>query len=235
MPPPPPFVVADLEDHADRLDHEHPADQQQQDLLPADHGQQSQQSAQRQRAGIAQEDLGRMAVEPEEPQRRRSCRRQDGHFAAAGDPREVQVLGQLGVAAGVGDERHRRGGDSRQPPARPSRPSVRFTAFDEPTITSTDQGMNQGPSERCSQPAAAGTEPVGQRGVMLVDQPGGGAGHEDLSEEFCPGGDAAAGARSLVRSSTAPTAASPTATSRAACRQRLVRSPKAARRREVRR
>ena len=58
-PPPPPLVVGHLQDDAAGLGHEHPAHHHQQQFLPGDHGQQSQQAAQGQRAGIAHEDLGR--------------------------------------------------------------------------------------------------------------------------------------------------------------------------------
>ena len=67
----------DLDHHRQRLDDEHAAHDEQHDLLPDDDGDRAQRGAQRERADIAHEHLGRIRVEPEETQarRRRSRRR----------------------------------------------------------------------------------------------------------------------------------------------------------------
>ena len=148
--PPPPLVLADLKDHAGRLGNEHAADDHQQQFLPGDDGQHSQQAAQGQRPRVAHEHLGRMAIEPEEAQhvRRSWPPARDGHFAGTGNPWHAQVLPPTRHARPHTPGRSwRTVAASRQPPAKPSRPSVRFTAFEAPTITSKARGMNHNPSE----------------------------------------------------------------------------------------
>ena len=100
-------------------------------------------AAERQRADVAHEDLGRVAVEPEEPERGAHERAaEDGELARLRDERDLQVARGDGVARDVREDRvGARPRCPTAPIARPSRPSVRFTAFEEPTTTSATNGM----------------------------------------------------------------------------------------------
>ena len=115
-----PLVVADLEDHACGLGDEDPADQQQEEFLPGDDRQQSQEPAQGKRAGVAHENLRRMTIEPEEPQHAADHGAgQDGHLAGAGNSREIEVMGQSGVSGGVDHQSHGPGGEDQAPAGQP--------------------------------------------------------------------------------------------------------------------
>ena len=60
----------------------------------------------------------------------------------SGQALQFQIGSECRMAADVGQHGHSAGGDHSQPMARPSNPSVRFTASDEPTITSTTKAIN---------------------------------------------------------------------------------------------
>jgi hypothetical protein len=109
------LVAAYLENHRQSLDDEDSADADQQDLLLDQDCDHAHAAPERQRADVAHENLGGMRVVPEKTQR---CA---GHGAAeyrqlarARQAHQIQILGELGVAAGVGQHGHGRGGDDHQ-------------------------------------------------------------------------------------------------------------------------
>ena len=74
----------DLHHHRQGLDHEHAAHDEEHDFLAHDDGDDAERGAQRQRADVAHEDLGRVGVEPEEGEagpRHRGA--EDRQFASA--------------------------------------------------------------------------------------------------------------------------------------------------------
>ena len=68
-PPAPVLEADDLEDHGQRLDHEDAADEEQQQLGLRHHCERAERAADRHRAGVAHEHVGREGVEPEEADR----------------------------------------------------------------------------------------------------------------------------------------------------------------------
>ena len=72
-----------LDHHRQRLDDEHAAHDEQHDLLAHDHGDRAERGAERERADVAHEHLGRIGVEPEEAQARAGDRAAD-HRELAG-------------------------------------------------------------------------------------------------------------------------------------------------------
>ncbi len=118
--------VDDLQDHRHRLDDEDHADQRQNEDLAGDQGGHGERRAQSQRAGVADEDLGRMDVEPEEPKERaddqcaeerevglgRGVQQRDEHVRherdRSGPARQpVEAIGDID-AVGRGDDGERR-------------------------------------------------------------------------------------------------------------------------------
>ena len=63
--------VADLDDHRQRLDHEHEPDDRQDQDLARDEGGHRERRAERERPRVAHEYLRRVDVEPQEPEQRR--------------------------------------------------------------------------------------------------------------------------------------------------------------------
>jgi hypothetical protein len=133
----------DLDDHREGFHHEEAADDREQDFLLGHHGGGRDRRAQRQRADVAHDHLGGMTVEPEKPQGRSDqSAAEDGELSGLGYVRDLEIAGGDGVARDVGEHAVRRAGDAHVAPiARPSRPSVRFTAFDEPTTTTATNGI----------------------------------------------------------------------------------------------
>src|SRR6266404_6044201 len=87
-----------------------------------------------------------MRVVPKKAQRRADKRTAEHRqLANLGDVLNVQVGGPAEVAADVGQHRQGACGDNRAADGEAVQPSVRFTAFDEPTITKptkTRKGIN---------------------------------------------------------------------------------------------
>ena len=65
----------DLQDHRQRLDHEQAADERQEHLLLDHHGEAADRAAQGERADVAHEDLGGMALNHRKPSTPRPSRR----------------------------------------------------------------------------------------------------------------------------------------------------------------
>ena len=78
----------------------------------------------------------------------------------------LEIGGPLGMSGGIDHQLIAAVAKTRQPPARPSSPSVKLTAFEEPTMTSTASGMNHQPSEMPQPQRRRQHQPVGQRGVV---------------------------------------------------------------------
>ena len=79
--------VADLQDHRQRLDHEQPAEQDEQELGAGQDREPGQRAAERERAGVAHEDLGRRGVPPQEAEA--------GAGDRGGDDGEVERVAHL--------------------------------------------------------------------------------------------------------------------------------------------
>ena len=102
----------------------------------------------RERAGVAHEHLRRWRVEPQEAERRRRpSRRRTPPARRRRADRDLQVLAKIDVADQVARcSAKQPAAIIAGPIARPSRPSVRLTAFEAPTMTSTPNGTNSQPS-----------------------------------------------------------------------------------------
>ena len=115
--PPRPTMNTDLQNHAERLDHEHPADDRQQHLLSHDDGHQSEHAPQGQRAGIAHEHLRRMTIEPQKSQDAADqAAGDDDQFAGAGQMGQVEIGRPLGMAGGISDRADCAGGREQAAP-----------------------------------------------------------------------------------------------------------------------
>ena len=132
-----------LQDHRDRLDHEDAAHDEQHDLLRTITAIDAERGAERERADVAHEHLRGIGVEPQEAEARADQRRaEDQQLAGAGH------AGCRGTARRPRCRWHRRTRRARRPTitagmiARPSSPSVRFTALLVPTITKYASAMN---------------------------------------------------------------------------------------------
>ena len=80
-------------------------------------------------------------IVPEEPERRADERSAEhGELPRLRHERDLEVASATALRD-VREERIRAGGDAEAPIARPSRPSVRLTAFDAPTRTTATKGM----------------------------------------------------------------------------------------------
>jgi hypothetical protein len=110
-----------------------------------------------QRADVAHEQVGRMRVVPEKGQRGAHQRAaKNGEFADLRQMLDIQIGAEARVAGDVGEHVSAPTAMTTQPMARPSRPSVRLTAFDEPTMTSeanTRKGRNAR-GQRCGRPTS---------------------------------------------------------------------------------
>ncbi len=94
-----------LDHHRERLDHEDAADHREQDLLADQHRDGAERAAERERAHVAHEELGRRGVEPEEAQAAADQRAaEDREGAAARHVLDGQVVGDDGVPGGVGEQ-----------------------------------------------------------------------------------------------------------------------------------
>src|SRR3989338_4262222 len=103
---------ADLQDHRQRLQDEHAADEEKQDLLLDDDGHGADGAAEGARADVAHEDfrgVGVVAKDAEGGAGHGGA--EDGQLALLGHLGEVEVLGELGVAADVGERGEGAGGD----------------------------------------------------------------------------------------------------------------------------
>ena len=88
------------------------ADEEQQDFLFDQHRHHGHGAAEAERTDVAHEDLGRMRVVPEEAEAGAGHgAAEDGELGGARVARELQILGKLRVAAGVGEDREGAGGD----------------------------------------------------------------------------------------------------------------------------
>ena len=107
------FERTHLQDHRQRLEHEQPAGDDQQQLLFDQHRGRAQRSTQPHRSHVAHEDLGRVAVEPQEAQTGAHDRSaKHGDLAHALDVGDRQVIGDQCVTHRVGQ--HGEGGPDDQ-------------------------------------------------------------------------------------------------------------------------
>ena len=85
---------ADLHHHREAFDQKDAAQQRQQQLLADAEGEDGDDAADRQRAGVAHEDLRRKGVVPKEADQRADQRRgEDDQFAAVRDVHDIEVVG----------------------------------------------------------------------------------------------------------------------------------------------
>src|SRR3990172_3068026 len=89
-----------LQDHRERFENKHAADEEKQNLLLDDDGHGAEGAAQGERAYVAHEDVGRVGVVPEKANRRSGHgAAEDGQLAHVRHAGEVEVHGEAGVAA----------------------------------------------------------------------------------------------------------------------------------------
>src|SRR5690348_12933071 len=116
---------SDLQNHGNRLDNKNAADREQQNLLLDDYGNGADRSAQRKRTHVAHKHFRRMRVVPEKPKRRPGQRAaKNDQFARIRNPLYLEVIRKFRDTEDYLEI---------QRIASPSRPSVRFTAFEQPT------------------------------------------------------------------------------------------------------
>ena len=114
------FKAGDLENHRHRLHDKNAADNHEQEFLFAADRDCTQHSADRQRAGIAHEDAGRMGIPPEEAQAGSQQRdAEDGQLPGIGNEGHLKVGCCLKITRhihehGIG-RRHGRGASCRKP------------------------------------------------------------------------------------------------------------------------
>ena len=102
--------VEDLRRNRQGLGDEDAAHDGEDDFLTDDDGDGAERGAERQRADVAHEDLGRVGVEPEEAEAGAGHRaEEDGQFAGTRDVGHQQVLGEHRVAGDVGEDGERTG------------------------------------------------------------------------------------------------------------------------------
>ena len=100
------FETQDLEDDRDRFDHENPADDGEKQLLFAANRDDPNHAADGERAGVAHENFGRMAVEPKKAEPGADERRTDhGKLAREGIKRDLEVLRDPKIPGRVGEQR----------------------------------------------------------------------------------------------------------------------------------
>ena len=116
------FKKGYLYDNAETFNQEHAAENGDQPFFPDDDRQGGDDSAQRETARIAHENLCRISIVPKEPH---ACPNQgadeDGQFTQIGDIHDIEVFGETDIAAGIGenaqtgaDNRARSGGQAVQ-------------------------------------------------------------------------------------------------------------------------
>ena len=109
---------ADLEDHRQRFEHEHAADDRQQQLLLDQYRDGSECAAERERTDVAHEYFGRIRVVPKESEARADERAaEDRQLRRLWKVNEQQILGQHAMTRDVG-QRGKCGGRNREGPNR---------------------------------------------------------------------------------------------------------------------
>ena len=99
------LIPADLKHNGHGFDDEQTAHDDEDKLLADDDGNGTECRTQCQRADVAHENLGRIGVEPQKSETRAAHGGTENHnFVRACDIRQLQVLGKLGMAAGVGED-----------------------------------------------------------------------------------------------------------------------------------
>ena len=112
-----------LHDDAQRLHHEQAADDGEHDLVLDDDRDRPEQAAERQRTGVAHENLRRRRVEPEEADARADHRAaDDDDLAGVGDVVDEQIVRIDEIAGEIGDEPERRRGDHHRHDGQPVEP-----------------------------------------------------------------------------------------------------------------
>src|SRR5690606_36895536 len=105
-------VGRDLKDHRERLRDQNAPEDEEEELVPKEHGHEPDRPAERKRAGVAHEDLRRMTVEPQEAEARAAQgRAPDGDLARILDVEEPERGAHRLIAD---DERERREGRRHQ-------------------------------------------------------------------------------------------------------------------------
>src|ERR1022692_582046 len=106
------LIAAHLKDDGNGFQNEDAADEEQQDFLLDEHGNHGHGAAEAQRTDVAHEDFGGMRVVPQEADASPGHgAAEHGEFAGARIARQLQVLGELRVAAGIGEDGESAGGD----------------------------------------------------------------------------------------------------------------------------
>src|ERR1017187_10082577 len=106
------LIAAHLKDDGNGFQNEDAADEEQQDFLLDEHGNHGHGAAEAQRTDVAHEDFGGMRVVPQEADASPGHgTAKHGEFAGARIARQLQVLGELRVAAGIGEDGEGAGGD----------------------------------------------------------------------------------------------------------------------------
>src|SRR5579883_1067684 len=102
------LVAADLQDDGERLQNEDAADENQQHLLLDQDRHHRHRSAEPERTYVAHENLRGMRVVPEKPERGAGHRAaKDRQLARVRIARQLEIVGQFHVAAGIGQDRQR--------------------------------------------------------------------------------------------------------------------------------
>ena len=132
------FEARDLDHHRQRLDQEDAADEDEQHFRLGHDRESGDCSAERHRARVAHEQLGRVGVEPEEANRRADHRRADDReveVVVAPLPTGPERIHEIAaIASSVSSEM------IDVPAASPSSPSVRLTPLTVPAMTKKRNG-----------------------------------------------------------------------------------------------
>ena len=105
-----------LQDHREPLDDEEAAHREEEQLLLDEYRHRAESAAEGEAPDVAHEDLGRIAVPPEEAHRGPDHgAAEDRHLPDSRQIEKVQVLREDAMAGDVGEDRERGGGDERRP------------------------------------------------------------------------------------------------------------------------
>src|ERR1017187_5021513 len=114
------LIAAHLKDDGNGFQNEDAADEEQQDFLLDEHGNHGHGAAEAQRTDVAHEDFGGMRVVPQEADASPGHgAAEHGEFAGARIARQLQVLGELRVASGIGEDGEGAGGDHHETDGEP--------------------------------------------------------------------------------------------------------------------
>ena len=129
------FVPTDLQHNGNGFNNKQAAHDDENKFLADDDGNGAKRRTKRECTDVAHKDLCRIGVKPQKAETRATHGgTENHHFVCAGNVRQLQVLGKLGVSAGISKDGKAGGDKYNGECSQPSKPSVKLTALDVPTM-----------------------------------------------------------------------------------------------------